>query len=96
MKKGESGNPAGRPKGARNYKTLFKETYKHIAGDLKLGKEPDTLMVKLFERGIIEALKGNYSFYKDIMDRMFGKPKERIEEENKEKLLVVDKENERE
>jgi len=63
---------------------------------LKLGKEPDTLMVKLFERGIIEALKGNYSFYKDIMDRMFGKPKERIEEENKEKLLVVDKENERE
>lgn len=27
------------------------------------------------KRGIKEALKGNYSFYKDIMDRLYGKPK---------------------
>jgi len=31
------------------------------------------------KRGIKEALKGNYSFYKDIMDRMFGKPMQIIE-----------------
>jgi hypothetical protein len=31
--------------------------------------------VEILKRGIKEALKGNYSFYKDIMDRLYGKPK---------------------
>jgi len=74
-KKGESGNPAGRPKGARNYRTLFREAYVAIARDLKLGKDPDALLVEILKRGIKEALKGNYPFYKDIMDRLYGKPK---------------------
>jgi hypothetical protein len=43
FKKGQSENPTGRPKGARNYKTLFREAYVAIAKDLKLGKDPDTL-----------------------------------------------------
>jgi hypothetical protein len=30
------------------------------------------------KRGIKEALKGNYNFYKDIMDRLYGKPKSAI------------------
>ena len=94
-KKGESGNPAGRPKGARNYKTLFREAYVAIAKDLRLGKNPDVLLVEILKRGIKEALKGNYQFYKDVMDRMFGKPKERIEEETRERLLIIDKEDER-
>jgi hypothetical protein len=96
FKKGESGNPAGRPKGARNYRTLFIEAYKHIAKDLKLGKNPDALLVEILKRGIKEALKGNYSFYKDIMDRLYGKPKSEASvslreeklEELEEKLLV--------
>jgi hypothetical protein len=75
FKKGQSGNPAGRPKGSRNYKTLFREAYVGIAKDLKLGKDPDALLVEILKRGIKEALKGNYPFYKDIMDRLYGKPK---------------------
>jgi hypothetical protein len=46
-----------------------------IAKDLRLGKNPDVLLVEILKRGIKEALKGNYSFYKDIMDRLYGKPK---------------------
>jgi hypothetical protein len=75
FKKGESGNPAGRSKGSRNYRTLFREAYVAIAKDLRLGKDPDTLLVEILKRGIKEALKGSYPFYKDIMDRLYGKPK---------------------
>jgi hypothetical protein len=55
FKKGESGNHAGRPKGSRNYKTLFREAYKHIAKDLRLGKDPDALFM--------EILKYHYKFF---------------------------------
>ncbi len=101
FKKGQSGNPAGRQKGSRNYRTLFKEAYVDIAKDLKLGKDPDVLLVEILKRGIKEALRGNYPFYKDIMDRLYGKPKieasvslreERLAEPE-EKLLVLVEEN---
>jgi hypothetical protein len=75
FKKGQSGNPAGRPKGSRNYRTLFREAYVAIANDLRLGKNPDALLVEILKRGIKETLKGNYPFYKDIMDRLYRKPK---------------------
>jgi hypothetical protein len=94
FKKGESGNPAGRPKGAKNYKTLFREAYTAIAKDLRLGKDPDDLLVEILKRGIKEALKGNYPFYKDIMDRLYGKPKQTIETEEEKKLLILSDEKE--
>ncbi len=88
FKKGQSGNPAGRPKGSRNYRTLFREAYVAIAKDLKLGKDPDALLVEILKRGIKEALKGNYPFYKDIMDRMFGKPKSAVNMNLREEKLA--------
>jgi len=102
FKKGESGNPAGRPKGSRNYRTLFREAYMAIAKDLKLGKDPDILLVEILKRGIKEALKGNYSFYKDILDRLYGKPKsetsvnlreERLAELEERLLVWVEEDN---
>jgi hypothetical protein len=87
-KKGESGNPAGRPKGSRNYRTLFREAYVAIARDLRLGKDPDVLLVEILKRGIKEALKGNYPFYKDIMDRLYGKPKSAINMNLREEKLA--------
>jgi hypothetical protein len=94
FKKGESGNPAGRPRGSRNYRTLFREAYVAIAKDLRLGKNPDALLVEILKRGIKEALRGNYQFYKDIMDRLYGKPKQTIETEEEKKLLILSDEKE--
>jgi hypothetical protein len=55
FKNGKSGNPARRPKGSRNYRTLFREAYVTIAKDLSLGKDPDVLLV--------EILKCHYKFF---------------------------------
>jgi hypothetical protein len=73
----KEGNP-GRPKGAKNYKTIFRQAMRHVARALELGKEPDEVEVELVKVGIREALKGNFSFYKDILDRLYGKPREAI------------------
>lgn len=67
-------NLQGRPEGRRSFTTLFKEAIEKIAKERKLPIEDPE--VELVVRAIVEALKGNYQYYKDIMDRLYGKPKE--------------------
>jgi len=88
--KGISGNPNGRPKGTKNFKTIFIEASKAVAEALRLGKEPDKIQVEIVKKGIAEALKGNYSFYKDILDRLYGQAKQTIETEEKKVLVLID------
>ena len=87
--KGQSGNPAGRPKGAKCFSTLFKEAVKKVAeeSDLK-GLQPEVAMVK---KAINEALNGNFSFYRDIMDRNYGQPNQPMDMQG-EILLKIAKE----
>ena len=67
---GESGNPNGRPKGQKNYSTLRREAIIEVA---KLnGKTPEEIEIMLHSKGLSEALKGNYQFYKDDLDRTHG------------------------
>jgi hypothetical protein len=70
--KGKSGNPKGRPVGSRNYDTIRKEAL------IQLGKEqgltPEQIEVLLVSKGITQALKGDYRFYKDDLDRRHGQP----------------------
>lgn len=75
FKKGfdERRNLRGRPKGRKNFKTIFYETYQRIADDLNLDKEPDQVQIELIKIGIKRALMGNFSFWKDLMNRIFGK-----------------------
>jgi hypothetical protein len=87
-KKGESGNPAGRPKGALNKKTEFEEALRYLAKVLKLKESPDEIKVKIIAVGIKKALQGEYSFWKDIMDRIFGKPTSSIDIRLKEEKLA--------
>ena len=87
--KGQSGNPAGKPKGAKCFSTLFKEAVKKVAeeADLK-GLQPEVAMVK---KAIDEALNGNFSFYRDIMDRNYGQPNQSMDMQG-EILLKIAKE----
>lgn len=81
FKEGQSGNPGGRPKGAKGFSTLFEAAVKKIAAEKKIDiKDPET---ELVIKAILEGLRGNYPFFRDLMDRQYGKPKEQLEIENK-------------
>ena len=86
LKKGETANPNGRPKGQRNYKTIYREAL------IKLGslnnKSPEDLEVELISSGFTQARKGNYQFYKDMLDRLHGQAVARTEQTNEKKENV--------
>lgn len=76
-KPGETGNPNGRPKGQRNYATIYREALIKLA---KLNdKSPEELEDEILSKGLLNARKGNYSFYKDVLDRLHGKALERTD-----------------
>lgn len=69
---GVSGNPAGKPAGKKSYETEMNEAIEEYA---KLnGMTPEQVKIRIYMRGAGEALKGEYSFFRDYMDRVHGKP----------------------
>ncbi|MDD5013921.1 MAG: DUF5681 domain-containing protein [Atribacterota bacterium] len=77
-KKGmESPNPTGRPKGSLGFATLFEEAIKKIATEEDITElEAEKELILTAYR---EAKKGNFNFYKDIMDRNFGQATRNID-----------------
>lgn len=73
---GASLNPAGRPPGTENFKTIFEKALKHVAQ--VNGKDPEALYIEIISKGIQQARKGDFRFFKDLMDRVHGKAKESI------------------
>jgi hypothetical protein len=71
-KKGECPNPNGRPKGQRNYATIYREALMKIAELNKI--TPEDLEDDIIKMAISKARKGDPIFYKDVMDRIHGKP----------------------
>jgi hypothetical protein len=65
-----NGNALGRPKGTKNFSTIFEEAIKLIVKEQRIPvKDPEVEMVV---KAVTKALQGNYAFYKDIMDRTYG------------------------
>ena len=69
-KKGQTGNPKGHPLGQPNYETLRRLAIIKLAKDN--GKKPEEIDVEIMANALLEARKGNFSFYKDDKDRTFG------------------------
>lgn len=76
FKKGKSGNEKGRAKGQRNYVTIYREAMIKIAKSQNI--TPEALEEILVQSGIKQALKGQFAFYKDNFDRLYGKPPQGI------------------
>ena len=65
-----SPNPSGRPKGQRDYATIYREALLKIAE--ANDKTPEEIETMMEEMGMKNALKGNFAFWKDIRDRIHG------------------------
>lgn len=74
FEKGQSGNPNGRPKGRRNFSTIFYDALENLAK--KNDMDADTLETEILEKALISARKGDHRFYKDLMDRLHGQAKQ--------------------
>lgn len=75
FKPGESGNPAGKPLGAQNRSTLFKQWLSLPAEDGESGTKID----QIARKAIQEANAGNIQAINIIMDGVFGKVADKTE-----------------
>jgi hypothetical protein len=77
FKKGESGNPNGRPKGSLNIKTLIQRVWDEVITDSEGNKVIEGLLVV---RAMMEkAKKGDVSAFKALSERMDGMPKQELD-----------------
>ena len=91
FKEGYDSRRGHRPKGKRNFKTDFEIAAREIAKALKLGDKPDPIYIELTKRAIHSGLTGNYNFWRDLAERLYGKEPDKVEGTLKENIKVDDK-----
>ena len=92
-KKGQSGNPNGRPKGRKNRSTIARrwlEVNEHLKNPLTSETE-DISQEDLITLALIKKAKnGDVNAYKALMDSGYGSPIQQIEQTNIEQPLFPD------
>lgn len=76
FKKGESGNPDGKPLGARNRSTTLRPIVEMIAefvNPITKAKEPMMVETRMDYAIIGEAMKGNVRAWEAVKDTLYGK-----------------------
>jgi hypothetical protein len=74
--KGQSGNPEGRPEGARNRSTVLKELLKHVSdfqNPITFKTESAEFETQVMLALIARARRGNIAAIKEIQDTVYGK-----------------------
>jgi hypothetical protein len=90
FKPGISGNPLGRPEGS-GYKQKWDRAITQIAESKGITK--DEAEMELFKSAYEQALKGNFQYFKDTMDRIYGPVKQdSVSIGEVDKLVIVVKE----
>ena len=82
FKKGQSGNPAGRPKGIPNAKTRYQRILNMIekVKNPVTGELEDFTVAEIMDMKLIQkARSGDISAYKEVMDRLEGRAAQAID-----------------
>lgn len=87
FQKGVSGNPNGRPKGSENFSTKWRAFVEKVAK--QNGMTPNEIDEQLLAVGFKKAKEGDYNFYRDLHDRVYGKPLQTIEQEVTQKTYII-------
>ena len=77
FKKGQSGNPKGRPFGSRDRRTVIMEAIKRIAE--KKNATPEEVEEAIQTSGIEKALKGSFLHYSEISNGLYGKITDKVD-----------------
>jgi hypothetical protein len=93
FKKGESGNPAGRPKGSKNRSTIARQWLEvnqnlknPLTGENENMSQEDLMTLALIKK----AREGDVNAYKALMDSGYGAPVQQIEQTLLEQPLFPD------
>ena len=93
FEKGESGNPAGRPKGSKNRSTIARQWLEvnqslknPLTGEQETMSQEDLMTLALIKK----AREGDVNAYKALMDSGYGAPVQQIEQHNIEIPLFPD------
>lgn len=82
-KKGQSGNPAGRPKGSKNRSTIVKEILSLLVkGENPMTGEQEWLSneYRMTASVLLKAIeKGDVNAYNSLMDSAYGKNKDTVD-----------------
>ena len=77
FKRGESGNPAGKPKGTLGFVTLFRKAIKKLAeAD---GVDVDSAEVDIVLKGLNKAKAGDFKFWESLFNRVYGKAQSKVD-----------------
>jgi hypothetical protein len=72
------GNPGGgRPKGSLSFATKWRKFVAKVAESE--GKTPEEIDEELYSVAMRKAKDGDYQFYRDIHDRVYGKPQQSVD-----------------
>lgn len=94
FKKGESGNPKGRPKGTENSKTRLMRLFSLVqskTNPVTGAKEEFSVLEQMDMALVAKALKGDVRAYNELMDRFEGKPEQTVKNEGVSSIKIVRK-----
>lgn len=76
LKQGAKLNPAGKPKGTLSFITKWRNVVEKLAekNNISVDEVDEQLILMAYGK----AKAGDFSYYRDTMDRIHGKPKESI------------------
>ncbi len=77
FKKGQSGNPKGRPFGSRDRRTVIMDAIRRIGEKKKM--TPEEIEEAIQTSGIEKALKGSFLHYSEISNGLYGKITDKVD-----------------